>query len=385
MDPIIAQIQGLAKNSDEIGRLNIVKTLQRLQVEIQSPKDTLFGLAGAGVTIAMLRVSADLGLLRLLAKSNSPLTVDEIAVSTGASPQLLERILRYLASAEMIKKVEANKYAAILLTHILADPKGEGMIYHAFDTHGPVIQAMPDFFAENSYQDVTVNTNTPFQKAHNTKLTSFEWLKQHPDHFIRLQAVMTAMKGSEWTDGFSLIHDEAQKAPSAAPQPLEKPFFVDVGGGHGHQCIELGKRYPNLLGRLVLQDLPEVVDSLAPIEGVKTEGNDFFQKQPINGAKFYYLRRIMHDWPDLEAAKILRNIASAMGTDSRILIDETVLPETGAHLQSTMADIAMMTFGGKERTESQWSALAEISGLKIEQIHTYIASTYTAILVLAPQ
>jgi demethylsterigmatocystin 6-O-methyltransferase len=143
---------------------------------------------------------------------------------------------------------------------------------------------MPAYFAENKYQDITVNTNTPFQKGHNTKLTSFEWLVQHPKHLGNLQTIMTALQGSEWIEGFNLFNDEARKipfkVPSAAP---EKPFFVDVGGGHGHQCIELGKKYPNLLGYLVLQDLPEVVGNLTPIDGVKTEVYDFFQTQPIIG------------------------------------------------------------------------------------------------------
>lgn len=142
---------------------------------------------------------------------------------------------------------------------------------------------MPDFFAENNYQDITSNTNTPFQKAHNTKLTSFEWLVQHPKHFENLQKVMTSLQGSEWTEGFDLLDKEAQKIHSGAPQPGEKQFFVDVGGGHGHQCRELGKKYPTLLGRMVLQDLPEAVEKLAPIEGVQVQAYDFFQPQTVTG------------------------------------------------------------------------------------------------------
>lgn len=153
-----------------------------------------------------------------------------------------------------------------------------------FDTHGPVVQAMPDFFAENNYQDVTDNTNTPFQKAHNTKLTSFEWLVQQTKHFENLQKVMTSLQGSEWTHDFDLLDDEVQKVPSSAPHAVESPFFVDVGGGHGHQCRELGKKYPNLLGRMVLQDLPEAVEKLAPIEGVEIKAYNFFQPQAVTGS-----------------------------------------------------------------------------------------------------
>lgn len=142
---------------------------------------------------------------------------------------------------------------------------------------------MPDFLAENHYQDITDNTNTPFQKAFNTKLPVFEWLVQHPKNFGTLQKVMTAMQGSEWTEGFKLLDVEARKVSTTPPNPSEKPFLVDVGGGHGHQCIKLGNKYPNLLGRLVLQDLAEAVEKLPQIKGVKAEAYDFFQKQPITG------------------------------------------------------------------------------------------------------
>jgi demethylsterigmatocystin 6-O-methyltransferase len=91
----------------------------------------------------------------------------------------------------------------------------------------------------------------------------------------------------------------------------------------------------------------------------------------------------MHDWPDNEAAKILRNTAAAMNADSRILIDDTVLPDAGANWQATTADLLMMAFGGKERNEAQWTSLAKDAGLRVECIHTYVASTYTAIVVLA--
>lgn len=261
---------------------------------------------------------------------------------------------------------------------------------------------MPDFLAENNYQDITDITNTPLQKAHNTSLASFEWFVQNPKHFENLQKVMTSLQGSQWTEDLTIFNEEVQKIPYSAPKASEKPFFVDVGGGHGHQCSELGKKYPNLLGRLVLQDLPEGVGGLAPIEGVKVEAYDFFQPQTITGwysktsfqaakrltlsilgAKFYYLRRIMHDWPDKEAAVILRNTAAAMGPDSRILIDDVVLPETGASWLSTLADLAMMAFGGKERTLAQWNSLASSAGLRVEHVHPYFAPTDTALVVLA--
>ena len=131
-------------------------------------------------------------------------------------------------------------------------------------------------------------TRTPFQKAFNTELAAFDWLVQHPERFASLQKIMTSLKSIDWTTGFDLIDQEAQKVSSGPTESSTKPFFVDVGGGYGHQCIMLAKKYPNLLGHLVLQDLPEAVKKLPVIEGVKTEAYNFFEKQPITGMQFHF-------------------------------------------------------------------------------------------------
>jgi demethylsterigmatocystin 6-O-methyltransferase len=67
---------------------------------------------------------------------------------------------------------------------------------------------------------------------------------------------------------------------------------VDVGGGFGHQCVALQARYPELRGRLVLQDLPQALEHLPPPLAAQLGGvveqmaHDVFQEQPVRGARF---------------------------------------------------------------------------------------------------
>lgn len=44
------------------------------------------------------------------------------------------------------------------------------------------------------------------------------------------------------------------------------------------------------------------------------------------GARAYYLRNIMHDWPDDKCVIILQQIMKAMNKKSVILIDDMVIP-----------------------------------------------------------
>ena len=69
--------------------------------------------------------------------------------------------------------------------------------------------------------------------------------------------------------------------------PAEKPLFVDVGGGTGQQCVAMRERWPELKGKVVLQDLPSVVNGVQLPEGIDVMAYDFFTKQPVTGKTSY--------------------------------------------------------------------------------------------------
>ena len=64
----------------------------------------------------------------------------------------------------------------------------------------------------------------------------------------------------------------------------QAPFLVDVGGGLGHDLLELRAKHPELSGRLVLQDQPDVIKQVGNVEkGIELVAHDFFTPQPIKG------------------------------------------------------------------------------------------------------
>lgn len=84
--------------------------------------------------------------------------------------------------------------------------------------------------------------------------------------------------------------------------------------------------------------------------------------------------------------KILEQIVPAMASDSRILIGEMVVPEYGSERPGNVEDMtcywmdhAMFTFGGRERTESDWKEMFESAGLKLVKIWRSQASSQTVL------
>lgn len=145
---------------------------------------------------------------------------------------------------------------------------------------------------------------------------------------------------------------------------------MDIGGGQGQDLRKLKARLPNLPGKFILQDLPAVLDSAADLPaGIQAQNHDFFRPQPIRNAKVYFMRTVLHDWPDKQATQILGQVRDAMGPGSMLLISETILPESGALLPSVLSDMHMMgSFASLERTQEQWRALLEQAGLQLVQV-----------------
>jgi demethylsterigmatocystin 6-O-methyltransferase len=137
--------------------------------------------------------------------------------------------------------------------------------------------------AETNYRDITDKNHTPFQKAYDTNLHPFEWFAQNPKRFEHFHEGMAAMASAAWIDVVEVFQRAAKQTPHTIPRTQEIPFFVDVGGGYGHQSVLLGKRYPNLLHQIVLQDLPQTLEHVSMTEGIEAQAHDFFTPQPIKG------------------------------------------------------------------------------------------------------
>ncbi|KAL8904742.1 MAG: hypothetical protein Q9207_003073 [Kuettlingeria erythrocarpa] len=213
------------------------------------------------------------------------------------------------------------------------------------------------------------------------KLGPFAWMKEHPREFKAFVSWMTAQRKDmpSWLDVFPVREQLGGNIKA------ESVLLVDIGGGPGHQCVALKKRYPNLRGRIILQDTEDVIKEALFYPGIEAMVHDFWTEQPVKGALAYYLRNIMHDWPDRQCIQILRNIIPAMSKDSKILIDEMIAPSYRAHWRATQLDMTMMSsLAALERRETDWQSLLKAAGLRIVDIHTYTEELQDSIIVAVP-
>ena len=137
---------------------------------------------------------------------------------------------------------------------------------------------MPKFLEKTKYQDITDNMHTVFQDAFKTDEPVFAWYPKQPELFPYFNIHMAARRESmtTWLDIYPVEQETKDWNPEA-------PVFIDMGGGIGHQCAELKAKYPNLPGRVVLQELPHCIDQAFPTPGVENLVHDIFTSQTIKG------------------------------------------------------------------------------------------------------
>ena len=251
----------------------------------------------------------------------------------------------------------------------------------------PAYNAIPKFLAQNGYKNPS--DSAPFNVAFNTDMPVFKWREHHPENAKAGQAFMAAQRvgqRSVW-DGLVPL-DDFKLSPEDLAQG--RIMICDVGGGSGHQCSEFRKYRSDLKGNIVTEDLPamhSLISNRDDLEklNITLTAHDFMEEQPVQGAKVYYLRNVIHNWNNEGSKIILSQISKVMAPDSVVVVDDVILPQAGATWKQSSMDLAMMTMlAAMERTKEQFSRLFRDSGLHLRNVWTYDKDYGDSFIVAVP-
>ncbi|KAL6718617.1 hypothetical protein ACLMJK_002851 [Lecanora helva] len=363
---------------DEMSRVKLMAMSRILAGFLEKPIYAAIGNAALPLWTMAVRVAVELNLFNYVAeaaKDGRTITADELAEKSGAEQLLVVRIMRPLVTFGFVKQDGVETYTATPLTNHMTLPSSQAASRFHFDIGLRTIASIPEYLRKNNWRSPSSVTDGPFQYAFNTTLPSFEYWAQDPEISKTYNTFMTASQGNRksWVDWFPIREQYIQpKNGVDMKKKSDEVFMVDVAGGRGHHLDEVSKRFPDISGRLILEDLPAVIDDIKELDPrIEKMKVDMFEPQVVKGALIYHLHFVVHDWPDEPAAKILQSIASAMTPNySRILIREFILPDVNCPLVAIGADLSMMmSHAGLERSEKQWHELVRKAGmgLKVEK------------------
>jgi O-methyltransferase domain len=170
------------------------------------------------------------------------------------------------------------------------------------------------------------------------------------------------------------IFNEAMRDLSASISPAvaasfewsRYPVIADIGGGIGAQLSSVLDAHPSCRG--ILFDQPAVVAEAPEHDRMDRIGGDFFKEVPVR-ADAYVMRWILHDWSDEESVALLTNVRKIATPNARLMVVESVIPETSEFDMGKWMDLNMMVMAtGRERTAAEFRDLLDQAGFALEQI-----------------
>ncbi|KAI1181015.1 S-adenosyl-L-methionine-dependent methyltransferase [Nemania sp. FL0916] len=371
----IAAAESILAGNDDAARKQMLEAAMRATAMLESPLETVWRIIMSPHAPAALMTLIKAGVIQKIAQSATPVTADQLSQSSGAEKLLIVRLLRPLVALGFVKETSQEEYASTRITTTLVDRSLLGGYQFMFSAVTRSLANLPFYLEKTDFKHVS-GAPGPFQDAHNTSDNMFPWLIKDPPMMGNFNAFMAGQRADrqQWFD----LLDVNEILLNGAKDDPDSTLLIDIGGGEGHDIAEFHKRYPSAPGRLILQDQPPVIDSIQELTPkVERQKYDFFQEQPIKGARCYYFRSIFHDWPDAECVKILKNTAAAMKPGySKLLMSEFVLPSNNTPLYPALLDINMMAvLNGMERTEAQFTELLDAAGLKVVKFWSVGAET----------
>ncbi len=309
----------------------------------------------------LIGVIVELGIPDRIA--SGPQDAEALAAATGVHAPSLHRALRLLVAAEVLEEDDQGRFG---LTAV-GDELRSGRLGALARFYGATFHWEAWTRADHSIR----TGERSFDFVHGMR--NWDYLAKYPDAGAVFDAAMSAN-----TLGVA-------KAVVSAYDFSRFRVVADVGGGDGTLLAEILEAFPSVQG--VLFDLAPVVerarDRLAA-RGVlgrcQLIAGSFLETVPAD-ADAYVMKSILHDWEDASATAIVSNVRRAAGAGSALVVVERVLPERPGpgDLDALLTDVNMMVSnGGLERTEAEYSRLFERGGYRLERV----ISTTTGLSVL---
>lgn len=283
------------------------------------------------------------------ALDSGPLAATEIARRTGCDLPALTRFLRAGRASGVFAEPAPGVFALTALGRVLSPdtPGSLGQLLRLMTTE--------EFLRPWARASETLRTGEPaFNSVYGTSL--YAHLARNPGLGELFQR---AMDTSSATDALLAAYDF-----SADHQ------VVDVGGGHGSLLAAVLAGYPHLTGTLM--DQPQVIESAAQellgpagvLDRCTLIGGSFFEQVP-QGGDVYLLSRVLHNWNDADAVRVLRTVRAAMSPDSHLLIVGLVPDPADRTAIIPAVDLMVLTIlGGHNRSRAEFTPLLAEAGLR---------------------
>ncbi|KAL0963663.1 hypothetical protein UPYG_G00309260 [Umbra pygmaea] len=307
-----------------------------------------------------LFTACELGVFDLLASSQRPLSLEDVAQGIGASLDGTERLLAACTGLDLLKTHTLDR-------QVLYSNTEQSRVY--LTESSPVSLTQSIRYSSNTIylcwhylSDAVREGKNQYEKAFGVKSEDlFEALYRSEEEMVKFMQLMNSIWnicGRDVVTAFDLSTFTT---------------IYDLGGCSGALAKQCVLAYPKC--NVTIFDLPKVVKTSREhfVSGdnqrISFHEGDFF-KHALPEADLYILARILHDWTDERSIELLTKVHRACRPGGGVLVVEALLCEDGSGpLTAQLYSLNMLVqTEGKERTGAEYAALLNASGFHSIQV-----------------
>ena len=178
----------------------------------------------------------------------------------------------------------------------------------------------------------------------------FDWIQDKPADLQAYHSAMSTYARHDYRDLADMVDFSVHDS------------ILDAGGGNGELAFGLLRSCPGL--EATVMDRAEVVEAARVPTDLKGRcrfvAGDLFREWPVS-SDAVILARVLHDWPDRDALRILRRAREGMPKGGTLYVIEMVLDDATG--RGGLLDLNMLVMTqGAERTEEQFRDILSEAG-----------------------
>ncbi|KGO69934.1 O-methyltransferase, family 2 [Penicillium italicum] len=304
-----------------------------------------------------------------------PMSVKDMAAQAQMDEDRLRRVMKFLTTQRCFQEVADDQFEHSALSAYIARNRDVAQCF-AFEAD--------EMFEAASLTAASIEKSPYTSKAEDSAFnlrfgtSPYKWYAENPKRGARFASAMA---------GYGQMNRDTTELLNRFPWAnLANKKVVDVGGGSGHISIFLATEFPELsfvvqdVNTVMLEEGPRRADFPLVQDRVSFMQYSFYEPQPVTDAGLFFLRQVIHNYPDDVCVKIFKSFVPAMekcSAGTSLLINDMLLPppnvepKVDEHLLRQL-DIHMLDgYAAKQRTLDDFVQLLKEADSRFEVVKVH--------------
>jgi hypothetical protein len=274
-----------AYDGSSSAHLTLLNETDRVRAELEQPYDVVTRLYEHLSVCGALNMLLRIGAMHKLPSDGTSIKAADLATAVNVDVTAIHRAMRVIIVQGIASETGPDEYTHNQLSQALL-PEAAGAFFLLCMDLSKSMGTLPEYFKSHKPEDLYDLTKSPFAYSVGKEGRSYyEVLNDDVDQRnIWNAALQMAEKNMPVRGMFPWVSlkEQVEKEP-------ERAFVVDIGGGRGQSLLAIQDECSGTFGsKLILQDLPIVIDSLKPeeIPNIDATVHDLFTPQPVKSKSY---------------------------------------------------------------------------------------------------